>query len=531
MANNSNNQQSALTQPSTEDKKYPFFYFTTVNRRVNPYDVQDMELYDSVNWWTEYQMYGKKVRPGYTVYLDRIDTKPVTGLFYTKFQNGQKRLARVSGKYVYAVDPNVAGSWSTPDITLVSGNDFVRPDFTMLQAIGHIVSQISSTESHYIEWTNSLGSDSMTDTNYTSGGGDVVVPYKAKTCVQYHRRVYVGSPYDASGLYGSNLNFSGIDYAIVGGETLTPWSTFANDISTANIQPIDADYKGVINKLTVTSDKLNIYKEGGIYSFNESSVFEIFGLSPYQGSIANMDENQTDYFFTNEGFFSNNGQTVRPIGEGWYPIIKEILTNGITPSSICSLAVNFLYFCFMGTITYGGKTINNAMFVYNAYFDELYLWSMGHQITALGYFVDNSGNKQVVMGDVNGFTYKLDYSANSDAGIPIEARFRTKYFWFDEPDKKNQLSGIWGFADPFGGELEISVDKDYQNEFKYPVLSVSGIISKKKKDPSYIGAFNMLSLEVYWNGKGTRPGFYGVILNIKQDSERIIGRRQDAVTR
>ena len=516
--------QSQLAQPSTEDKKYPYFYFTTVNRRVDPYDVKDQELYDSVNWWTEYQAGGKRVRPGYTPFMDRIDNNPVTGFAFIRFPNGYNRLARISGPSIYTIDPNVAATWGAPTKTIA--DTFVAPDSTILQAICHIVTQVSLTNSHYLEWINVAGVDSITDTNYLSGGGDVVVPYRARCCQEYHRRVYVGSPYDASGLYGSNIDWSSIDYVNnVSGGAATPWSEVLDDVSTANLTPIDSDYKGSIRKLTTVNDMLAIYKQGGVYLFNESSIRPFFGLSPYQGSIANMDENQTDYFFTNEGFFSNNGQAVNPVGEGWYPIIKQILANGIDMTKIRSLAINFLYFCFMGNVTYDGNTINNAMWVYNAYFDELSLWSMGHQITALGSYVDLFGNKQVVMGDVNGFTYKLDYSANDDAGIAIQASMKSKYFFFDEPDKQDQLSEVYGFTDPFGGELELSFDQDFNGEYKFPWMSMMGFKTKQKRDPSYVGGFNMLSFKVYWNGRGTRPGFYGIILNIKQDSERIQGKK------
>jgi len=496
-----------------EEKKYAYFYFGSVNRRVNPVLMRDEELLDLINWWSP-QIGAKEVRPGLQTYLNQVDTNKVVKMFYFKFPNPSigKKLLRFSGNKIYAVDPNSASNWGSALYT--HSENWTNPDATILNGKVHIVDQNSSGVGYYIEWNG----NTFTLTNYTSGS-NVVVPHRGRTIVQFHRRIYVGSPYYPPNTYRSYIAWSSIDYVNKGSSPSSPFTTIQDDISSANYRPIDIDYKGNIIKLTNINDRLNIYKEEGIYRYNESMVFLLFGLSPFAGSIATMEETREDYFLTNEGFFKTDGKSVTPIGVGWYPIIKQILKNGIDTSKINSYAVNFLYFCYLGNISYDGQTIANACFVYDANLDEMWLWSFAYDISSICHYVDNSGEKQIVLGTSNGRTFRLNRFVHDDAGQPITASFRTKYFFFDDPTKYNQISEIYGFTDP-GQELEIYLDKDYNNEYKL-VASVSGYSSKARINYDRLGSFKELSAKIVWNGKGQRPTFRGLVFNIKQSSERI----------
>jgi hypothetical protein len=501
----------------TPEQEFPYMYFTSVFKRANPYVMKDNELLDAMNFWTENKVGAIKVRPGYSAFLNAVDTDPVTGFIYVKFPNGQKRLARVSGGKIYAVDPDSAGNWGTADYT-DAVNDFVRPDNTVLSGKVHIVDRISSSVYKYIEWTNSAGTDTLGNASYTSGT-DTVIPYRARTVTTFHRRVYTGSTFSTPNEYLSRIGWSSIDYANKGSDPSSPWTTSDTDTTYANYRNIDTDYKGGILKLTNINDKLNIYKEEGIYRYNESSVMDIFGLSPMAGSIATMEETKEDYFFTDEGFFKTNGQETQTIGVGWYPYIKEMLRNGVTASVIHSYAVNFLYFCYLGDVTYNGKTVANACFVYNAYYDELSLWSFYHNITAFGHYVNSSGDKVFLLGDENGKTYKLDYTSSTDAGQPISAFADTKYFFFGSPRIQNQVRDVLAFATP-GSQMQINLAKDFDDEYR-EVMSVSGDgASHKKIDLSKIGYFRTLSARVTWNGAGVRPELYGLVFSVKITSER-----------
>ena len=489
---------------------------TSVNRRTNPYVMKDIELWDAVNFWTERAVGSKKVRPGYSLFMDRADTSPVRGFAYAKFPNGYKRLARFSGTKMYAVDPNTASVWGTALLT--ASNAFLRPDYTTFAAKVHIVDK-DATSLKYLEWVNSAGADTVTVPTYASGT-ELVIPYKSAAITTFHRRVYVGHTYYSPNEYGSRIGWSSLEYANKGTDPASPWTSLDTDTTSANYRNIDTDYKGDILKITNINDRLNIYKEGGIYRYNETAVFDIFGLSPVQGSIATMEETKEDYFFTNEGFFKTNGTESSPIGTGWYPIIKEILKNGVTASKMHSHAVNFLYFCYMGDVTYDKKTITNACFVYNALYDELSLWSFGHDITAIGHYTNSSNDKIVVLGDVNGYTYKLDYTANDDAGTPIQARMHTKYFWFggETPEQQSQMSKMFVFS-TLGSEVQILADRDFLNEPK-ELGSVSGTEKALGFGYEKLNYFRNVSVEFVWNGKGTRPEIYGVILMVKGASER-----------
>lgn len=492
-------------------------YFTSVNRRTNPFIMKDDELWDAVNFWTDRKIGEKKVRPGLTLFLNQVDSSPVKGFAYIKFPNGYKRLARFSSNKIYAIDPDSDSTWGTADHTLASGN-FNKPEYTVLAAKGHIVDRISDSNSPYIHWTNSAGTDSFTATNYVSGA-DLVVPYSGATITTFHRRVYNGNVWDRStNVYRSRISWSSIDYTDNGADPASPYVTDDADITTANFRNIDLDYKGNILKLTNINDRLNIYKEEGIYRYNESSVFELFGLSPVEGSIATMQETKEDFFFTNEGFFKTNGQEVTPIGDGWYPIIKEILANGITASKIHSYAVNFLYFCYMGDITYDGKTLSNACFVYNSFYGEMNLFSFNPDITAIGHYVDASKEKIIIMGDSNGYTYKFDYDSDTDNGSKIQAFFQTKHFFFDSPHLRDLMAHLFAFANK-GAGMKMSIIKDFSDD-PIPITDVTGYFNDIKVDSNKLGYFKTISFKFYWNGTGKRPSLYGILPLIQQTSER-----------
>src|SRR5690348_17040377 len=105
-----------------EAKEHPYLFFTNVNRGVSPYLMKDEELWDSINFWTEFTMGAKKVRPGLTPFLNNPDNMPVKGLFFLKFPNQKVRLARVSGKTIYAVDPTAVTTWGSGILTPIASN-------------------------------------------------------------------------------------------------------------------------------------------------------------------------------------------------------------------------------------------------------------------------------------------------------------------------------------------------------------------------------------------------------------------------
>lgn len=491
-------------------------YYTDVDRRSNPYTVSDSKLRDSINFWTEDLIGAKTVRPGLTAFLNAVDADPVTGLKYVKFPNGQKRLARFSGGKIYAVDPNTAENWGTADYT-DAVNDFVSPEMAILSGKVSIVDRISSSVYKYIEWTNSAGTDTLTNASYTSGT-QTVIPFQAKTITQYHRRIYTGGQFNTPNEYKSRLAWSSLEYANKGSDPASPWTTDDTDTTYANYRNIDTDYRGGILKVTNINDRINIYKEGGIYRYNESSVMDIFGLSPIDGSIATMDETKEDFFLTNEGFFKTDGQSTSTIGSGWYPLIKQMFRNGLTLASVHSYAINFLYFCYLGDVTYDGKTVANACFVYNSYYDELSLWSFAFNITSIGHYTNSGGEKVIVMGDENGKTYKLDYSSSTDAASPIHAMLRTKYYFFSKLRNYNQSREIQAFATP-GSEMQLALDRDFRDEYKEVIQLTGDQESEIKFDWGKLGRFKSLSMEVFWNGAGSRPTWYGAILDTVQTSQ------------
>lgn len=491
--------------------------FGSLNRRANPFLMKDEELWDTLNFWTENKIGEKKARPGLTQIFNNPDSSEVKAFAYVKFPNGYKRLARFSSNKIYAIDPDVATDWGSADHTLASGN-FVRPEHTVLAGKAHIVDRISTTNSPYLHWTNSAGTDSFTATNYVSSG-NLVTPYSGAHICTFHRRVYTGDVWDRStNIYGSRISYSTIDYQDALTSPASPWSIDEDDVSTANFRNIDIDYKGKIIKITNINDRLNIYKEEGIYRYNESQVFDIFGLSPLEGTVSTMEETKQDFFLTNEGFFKTDGKTTTVVGDGWYPYLKEIFANGVDTTKFHSYAVNFLYFCYMGNVTFNGKVIANACFVYNAYYDEMSLWSFAKNITAIGHFVNSSKEKIIIMGDNTGKTYKLDYEASTDDGTPYGGYFQSKYFFYDQPQLQDVITQIAAFGLP-GSSVKLLVDKNFENEPK-EVGEIKDYFNIIRIDTNIMGYFNTLSYRFIWDGHGARPSIYGVLPNIQVTSER-----------
>lgn len=500
-----------------QEIKPPHMVFGSVNRRTNPYLMKDDDLWDSLNFWTENKIGEKKARPGLTAILNNPDSSAVKGFAYVKFPNGYKRLARFSSNKIYAIDPDSATTWGTADHTLAAGN-FVRPEYAVLSGKAHIVDRITTTNSPYIHWTNSAGTDSFTETNYVSSG-NLVTPYSGSHIVPFHRRIFTGDVWDRStNIYGSRISWSTIDYVDALSSPASPWSIDDEDVSTANFRNVDIDYRGKIIKLTNINDRLNIYKEEGIYRYNESQMFDIFGLSPLEGTITTMDETKQDFFLTNEGFFKTDGKQTQAVGDGWYPYIKEMFANGIDTTKFHSYAVNFLYFCYMGNVSYAGKTIANACFVYNAYYDELSLWSFAKNITAIGHYVNSSKEKVIIMGDTNGVTYKLDYTASSDAGSVYGGFFRSKYFHYDDPKMQDLITELAGFGLP-SSSIKILLDRDFMNEPK-EVGEIRDYCNIMKIDPNKFGFFRTLAYQFSWDGTGARPSVYGIMPTLQVTSER-----------
>lgn len=495
------------------EKSYPFAYFTTVNRNSNPLAVKDEELYDLVNYYSP-EPGVKMVRPGLTPFLNQVDNSPVTGLTYVKFPNNSRKLLRFSGDKVYAVDPQVAANWGT-NIFINPTRSFYRPEAVILAGKLHIVDQGTNGVGQYFTYD----STTFSETNHVATTNDLVIPYKGRSITVFHRRVYVVSPYYAPNTYKSHLSWSSIDYQNKGVDPqANAWVTDDGDVSSANYRPIDQDYKGGAFKVTNINDRINIYKEEGVYRYNEQQVLSLFGVSAYIGSVATMEETREDYFLTNEGFFKTNGQEQKAIAIGWNPIIKQILANGIDTAKVVSWAVNFQYFCYVGNVTYDGTQKLNACFVYDSKLDEMWLWPFAFEMTAISHYVNVNGVKVVLFGDKNGNVYYLDEKADTDNGKPIQAYFIHKDHFFDDPRLSKDIAHCEAYGTP-GVEQELLFSPDFSDQYETK-LQINGYFNSEKFDYSKLSQFKFLRAKIQWNGNGKRPRFNGYILSIKKYSDR-----------
>lgn len=485
--------------------RYDFYYFSGQNTNVSDFLQKDDELNLCLNFFTS-KFGGKKVRPGYTTFLDAIDTHPIRNLVYYNFPNGDKGIIRVSNKNFY----KYAFSGSTWGASVLTRTVDATEAYTTLLSLLHFS---NGTDDYY----------TFDGSTFTDGSG-ANYP-KAFTLTSWNSRVYAGNftnTGSSPNLYGpSRLEYSAVDWTT---NYVDPWNSDNNDSATAGETGVDSGNRGNIHAMTVLNDRVTIYKDSGIYRYNGSGILRVpFADSIFPTSVVTSETTGYDYFLSTSGIYKGDGQTVQLASFKIQDIIYDTFLKYGFGNPFSFSYDKHVYF-YVGQIYLKsiGETIANGMFVYNELYDEWYIWSLGHAMTCFGYYIDPTTKRKVLIsGDANGNTYKWGTEFTSDATIPIAYRMRTKYWDFGSPESTKTF-GRYNISTDLGAGGNLAFAIDESDEYK-PVDFVSGVLTKNWVKTEDFSDFKTLSIEIQGSTTDSRPEFLGITFKPKEQEERLGG--------
>jgi hypothetical protein len=440
----------------------------------------------------------KKVRFGYVPFLDNPDNSPVRNIYYYDLPGVEQGVVRVSGSKTY-INKSFTGSWGS---NLQAWS--VDQKLPLAMAAGLVP---------YLHTGNTVDGYFLYNGTSFSKNTDSFTP-SPSVLATWGSRIFA-SDYARILLYESYIDFDHDS------PTNSPFSYDNNsaDPSQGGSTSVDAGNNGPIQEFGVVQNALNIYKQFGIYRWDGSNMIPLnFHNYVFATSVCHSDMFKIDYFLSYNMIYSNDGQTVQPISFGINTIIEDTMRlQGITnPIGYCFDHYAFFY---IGNIQVGTDVIANGMFVYDERYQEWQIWSLGHQLTAFGQYVDSQGVRHLLSGDVNGNTYIWSESFASDAGVSIAYRLRTKYFDNNSPvTNKVPVPQTNVSADP-AEEAQISMAKNFSNEYK-EIGSASGILSSFNSENGAYPVYKTLSVEIAGTTTTNRPEFYGVAIRLDEESDR-----------
>ncbi len=164
----------------------------------------------------------------------------------------------------------------------------------------------------------------------------------------------------------------------------------------------------------------------------------------------------------------------------------------------------------------GTDTLTNAMLVKDERFNEWYVWTIGHIITAFGSYTDSSNVRHMVTGDSLGNTYVWGEQYASDASVPINYRIRTKYNNVDSPSMSKVPQPQMSISADQSDEATISVARNFNNQYKI-LGTASGFFHKFSTAGGAYPDYKTLSVEVAGSTTTKRPEFYGYTLSYDEE--------------
>ncbi len=547
---------------------FDFYQFGGVNQDVQPFLLKDTDLRLNLNMYTK-NIGAPKVRFGYTPFLDAIDNRPVRNLIFYNFPSGTTGVLRYSNGEIYnyvftGATWGAAVQTLTEDTplafaTLAGINPYLHISndvdgyFTTVDGINYIprtgdftpkaialaafqsrifadVNKRSLTESAI---SFDLNGFQLAGTLSATNGSPTVTGSSTKFLTQLIVGNFVtitNTTYlvnaiasDTSLTLGSNF-LAGTASGLSGffGYTEDPFFNNPNDPAGGGRVTLDDGNNGRILSITASVDRINVYKQFGVYRFNG----QVFMKFPFQGSIfANTvvtSKNDIDYFLSGNGIWKNTGSAIEPADFGVHNIILDTLrVHGITNPVAFSFD-DYTGF-FIGTLRVGtgdqAIDIPNGMLVHHERFDEWYIWQLGHTMTSFGYFIDPvTSQPQLLSGDNNGNTYVWGEQFANDAGIPIPYRMRTKYWTFGSP-RSSKIPDRWSASTNVGSGAMLQFAIDYRDEYTDQGF-LSGALTKGYFDNNEISEFKALSVQIQGSTSTDRPEFDGISVSCKDMEDR-----------
>jgi len=482
------------------EKDFIFAPANGVNLNVNHLLVKDEELTWGLNIYTPY--YGtKRVRFGYTQLLDNPDNQRVVNLIYFNFPNGQKGILRISGGKIYRTS-FTGSSWGTPIKTLTTNSSLfssVIANTIMLSKL-HLSSKDIGFYTVY---------DGSTFTDLTTSN----TPY-ANFLTNWRGRIFAGYYTVSSVNFLSRLKYSSVDF---GGAD--PWLENADDPSSSGSMTVNAGNDGVITGLSIVGDRPFYYKEGGVYKFNGTGVIRMpYNIGAIKNTIAST--GGSDFFFTPEGVFYNDGSKIQMASFPIYKLIEKTYRKlGIDYSKLCSVSYKDYYMLYIGDIYWDNKTYSNGMLVYNARYDEWYIWSLAHQMTCFSYYLDPvSNDRKLISGDINGNTYVWGEDYNNDNGVAINFAIKTKHYYLENILSEKRLQEYFIISD-FGNEAKLYVEYDRSgNEIE--IGKTEKLYNKKRVSDDKQGDFRSISFAIRGKTTNNRGTFAALGLKVQYSGEK-----------
>lgn len=552
-----------MDTPTTQD----MYQIGGMNVDVNPFQQRDQDCNLIQNFYS-HKYLAKKVRFGYTQFLNNPDSSPIRNLIFYQFP-GKTGLLRVSGGHTYLTTTQT-GTWGSPlsgldwssDVRLgtaqLSGSvDYVHmsnkvdgyktwdgttakswtgpftPKASYLTAyqsrIFADVNQLAVAESAVgfdfqanplnfpgngtLALTNGsasiVGTDTVFSTQLISGSQVFVTDSTTQSSytltvdvISDDTHMTVTTTYAGTTASGITFNYS--------------WSAvdpFYYDTTSANpaqggFDPLDAGNNGAIVGLTTVNNTVVIYKQSGIYRYDGTNFINLnFYNSVIPGSIITNDYFRTDYFLSYNSIWVNDAQTIAPASFGVNLIIQATF-NTLGVINPISFSFDYLSFFWFGSLVVDGKTLTNAMFVKDERFNEWYIWTIGHTITAFGSYTDQNNVRHMVTGDDQGNTYVWGEQYTNDNGTPINYRIRTRYADYGTPSGSKVPQPQIVVSADLAQEANLLVARNFSNEYKQ-IGTASGYFSKFSAIGGAFPDYKNLSIEMAGSTMTQRPEFYG----------------------
>ncbi len=284
---------------------------------------------------------------------------------------------------------------------------------------------------------------------------------------------------------------------------------------------IDNGNNGVMVGLSVVQNCVLIYRQRAIYRFDGTNFICLnFANSVIPGSICTSDYTKTNYFVSYNSIYSCDAQNTPPASFGINTIIQDTFLKTGLPNPI-SYAFDYHTFFYFGNIWYidftgQGKNIANAMFVHDERFNEWYIWSIGHNITAFGSYTDSNNVRHMITGDNLGNTYVWGEQYSSDNGLPIEYILRTKYINNQLPSGTKVPAPQFTLVSDPSTEAVVSIAKDYSEVF-HKVGSPYAIFSKFNTKEALFPQYKNASIEISGSTTHNRIEILGHTMNLDED--------------
>lgn len=342
-----------------------------------------------------------KKRAGYAKFLNAPDASEVLSLIPFDLA-GVRRMIMINaaGKLYSALTS--ASTWGTAILTGLSTS--ARWGYTYMQ---------DDSGNNYMILGNGVETYKTADAvTFSAVSGAPLAKYWAT----YQQRVYAA---------GVILSPHTLFWSSIG--DITDWSPVAPSDSSST--DIDAGYKGSINGIFNSNDRIVIYKERMMKRWNEEIMKTIktsWGVeAPY--SLADIDGNVFSY--DREAIRLYDGNEHVPISFYIDDIIRGLSNTAANLQRRFGLVFNKRYYLNVGTITdEDGKTIPNGMIVYDYEKNMFVIYSFADTMTAGAKLIDTNSDEQVYFGDSTGQCYKM-FTGDQDDDADIEMVLESHIFY------------------------------------------------------------------------------------------------------